>query len=705
MTARRKLSRRAFLALTGTATVVVGGGIAAYALQAETPVSGRAVNAFVAITTEGDIEFVCPAQDLGQGAPVALAMIIAEEIGAAMERVRILPAPRDPARYGNPEFRGRMVTADSTTTLGYWPLLRQAGAEARMALIETAARQQGWRGQDCRTGAHAVLHLPTGGSVGFDRVVAEGRLRMPGASAGNRKPAADFTLIGTSPGRPDAVAIVTGRKLFATDQRAEGTDIAILSRSPHLGGTVEALDDGATRAIDGVTGIHMLADRSAVAVIAGDTWAALKGVQALAIRWSAPPAFDSERERATLAAALDDPALPRVMLRGDQGRPATATDKTSLFYAPSITHVLPEPLNATAAAQAMGLGVKLHGATQSLDLDMRYGARTWKTPPFLIDASAAPSGGAYGRRVLNDAVRDAAEIAKTIGRPVQVIRPQLDEMIRGQVRPASVQRIAATLDTDGNLGSWRHEIASDGTLATHLTSSLKGADGTEDNTATDGAYHPYRCADQQISWTRVASLPNPGFLRGVSAGYTVWAIETMVERLARDAGQDPLDWRLRHLDDARLAAVLRRAGQMSDWGATGRHFGLGVMIFRGARVATVAEVADNAVRHLWIAVDVGQVIHRRQLLAQVEGAAIWGLSQALLERVSYRDGAAEIASLADYPMLDNASLPPIDIALVEEPGRPPAGAGEIGIPTTVAAVGNAMEAATGRRFDALPLIA
>lgn len=701
MTARRKLSRRIFLVLTGTGAIAVGGGLAALALQAETPVSGQAINAFVAITSEGDIEFVCPAQDIGQGAPVALAMILAEEVGAVLDRVRILPAPRDAGRYGNPDFGGRMVTADSKSTMGYWPLLRQAGAEARMALIETAALQKGWRRQDCRTEAHAVRHLPSNAAIDFKQIVAGGRLRMPGAAAQDHKAARDFSLLGTSPQRPDALDIVTGRKRFGTDQRPDGTDVAILSRSPYLGGTVETFEDGKARAIDGVTGIHLLKDRSAIAVIARDTWSALKGAKALSINWSPAPAFDSDGERAALFTALDDPQMAQVILRGTGLRPESAA--SSSFYASSLTHVLPEPLNATAEAQTMGLGVRLRSATQSLDLDMRYGAQTWKTAPFMVETRATASGGAYGRRVLNDVVRDAAEIAKAIGRPVQVIRPQLDEMIRGQVRPAAVQRLSASLDAQGNLASWRHEIASDATLATHLPSSLKGTNGTEDNTATDGAYHPYTCADQEVRWVRVASLPTPGFLRGVSAGYTVWAIEVTLERLIRNAGRDPLDWRLRHIEDARLGAVLRQVAAMSAWGEAGRHLGLATMIFRGARVATVAEVIGTSVHHVWIAVDAGQVIHRRQLLAQIEGGAVWGLSQALHEKLTFLDGGAGIASLADYPMLRTAALPPIDIALVEAAGRAPAGAGEIGVPTTVAAVCNAMEAATRRRFDTLPL--
>ncbi len=701
MTRRRKLSRRAFLALGATATIAIGAGVTAYALQADMPTTGTQVNAFAAVTEAGDIEFVCPGQDLGQGAPVALAMILAEEIGADIGRVRILAAPRAAARYGNPDFGGRMVTADSKTTLGYWPILRLAGAEMRLALIATAARQKGWSVGDCKAAEHQVMHLRSGERIAFAEIIAGGRLTMPGASPADLKPAEDFTLLDTSPQRPDALAIVTGRKMFGTDARPPGVLVAVLKRSPHLGGTVDAFDAAAALAVQGVSHVHMMEDRRAVAVVASDTWSAMKGAGALDVTWSAAPDFSSAGERARLVAALDDPAAAPVAMRGSPQR-ANGADAV-LFYAPSLTHVLPEPLNATAEALSLGLGVRITSATQSLDLDMRYGAQTWKTAPFMIDSRATPSGGAYGRRVLNDAVRDAAEIAKAIGQPVQAIRPQLDEMQRGQIRPAAVQRLSARLDKQGRLTAWRHEIASDGTLATHLPGSLKGENGTEDNTATDGAYHPYLCADQSVSWTRVASAPSPGFLRGVSASYTVWAIETVIERLTRQAGRDPLAWRIGNTADERLQAVLARVRDISGWGEAGRKLGLGAMIFRGARVASVAEMRGGEVAHLWIAIDVGQVIHRRQLLAQVQGGAIWGLSQALHESLTYRDGAAAIGSLADYPMISNGRLPPIDISIVEAPGQPPAGAGEVGVSTVVAAVCNAMEAETGISFNELPL--
>lgn len=699
---RRRLSRRAFLASAGAVTVGVGiaGGYAF--VQTPSPQTGQIINAFVSLLSDGQVEVVCPAQDLGQGAPLALAMIVAEEMGADITLVKIIAAPRDAATYGNPDFMGRMVTADSKTTRGYYAPLRLAGAEARLALVETVHRLKGWAKEQCRVAQHHVIDDASGASMSFAEIAASGHIQMPGTvTEGDLKPPSDFSLLGTSPAKGDQNDIVTGRKRFGVDYRDADTSIAILQRSPHLGGVVLSVDDSATKAINGVEAVVVLED--AVAVVGVDTWSALKGRAALMVEWSSPHDFSSAAERDKMEAAFENAEHPRVVLR-NTGTAFGGHEVSAEFYAPCLKHVIMEPLNATAKGKSLGLGVEISGSTQSLDLDMRYAAKTWKTAPFMIDATGRPSGGAYGRRVLNDAVRDAATVAKQFGRPVQVIRPMLDELQRGQVRPAALQRLAASLSPDGDLVSWQHNIASDATLSTHLPSSLKGANGDEDNTATDGAYHSYRTPHDQIEWSRVETLSEPGFLRGVSAGYTVWAIETMVERLALSAGRDPLEWRLAHLDDPRLRAVLSRAAEMAGWGAPDRHLGLGIMSFRGSSVASVGEVRDGRVTGLWIAADVGRVIHRDNVLGQIEGGAIWGLSMALRESLTFGDGRAQIDSLADYPVLSSDELPPIQIELVAPTqDDPPFGVGEIGVPSVIPAICNAMERATGQQFDRLPL--
>lgn len=696
------LSRRAFLTTAGALTVGVGLAAGYDLARDESRRNGRIINAFVSLLLDGRVQFVCPALELGQGAHLSLSMIIAEEMGADIQLIEVISAPRNDESYGNPDFDGRMVTADSKTTRGYFLPLRFAGAEARQALIETVCERKGWSRRDSRAACHQIANALTGESVSFAEIASWGYLRQPKLTKPlSLKPAKEFTLLGTSPSPSDARDVVMGTKLFGVDCRDRGTSVAVLARSGRLGDKVASVGDAAAKAVSGVEDVVVLDD--AVAVVARDVWSALKGRAALTITWTNASGFNSADERKRLEAALDDQGRRHVSLR-EVGAFPGPYQYFAEFYAPTLKHVVLEPLNATARGFGMGVGVEISGSTQSQDLDMRFAAQTWKTAPFMVTTEPRPSGGAYGRRVLNDAVGDAAAVAKTLGRPVQVVRPMQDELRRGQVRPSAFQRIMASLSSDGGLLAWRHEFSSDGTLATHLPSSLKGVNGDEDNTATDGSYHCYRTPNDSIRWTYVPSEPIPGFLRGVSAGYTVWAIETMVERLARAALRDAVEWRCSHLDDHRLRTVLCAAAEMSGWGARGRHFGAGLTSFRGAAVASVAEVVGERVAGLWIAADVGRVIHRRNVLAQIEGGAVWGLSMALEERLVYSNGCAEVDGLADYPVLRLDKLPPIEIQLIEDAGSErPCGVGEVGVPTVIPAVCNAMESATGKVFNALPL--
>jgi isoquinoline 1-oxidoreductase beta subunit len=691
------------------ALAAAAGGAAYLARPARTGLIGRPINDFVAITEDGTIEVICPAAELGQGSSTVLPMILAEEIGADLLRVRVRSAPRDAARFGNPEFDGRMVTADSKTTYGYFDVLRRAGAEARIALIGAAAAFENWSPADCRTKGHAVVHIPSGRTIDFRTIGENGRLRTPRAvGPADFKPRSDYVVLGTSPAPAGLQAKVTGAFAFGIDRRSPEASVAVVVRSPHLGGQPIATDDIACRAVDGVEDVVVLDD--GVAVVARHTFAALKGSRLLAVQWTKPTAFDDAAQERALTAALSGSAADVVTVsksgRPDQEGHAIEVDVT--LASPQVSHLAQEPLNAEARGTTFGLAVAVAGSTQSPDLDMRYAARTWKTAPFMVETEAAPSGGAFGRRVLNDVVRDAAAVAKAVGRPVQVIRPLVEELRRGQVRPAAVQRIVARADAAGRLLTWRHSVASDSVLARHLTPTFE-ARGRIDNTATDGLRHPYAVSvGEEIRWCRHSSPPDPGFLRGVSAGYTVFAIETVADRIARAAGRDPLEWRLAHLTDPRGRRVVEAAAAKGGWLAEdGLLRGIATMTFRRSWIATVATLSNVGgnfrIERLDIVADVGLAIHPDLVVRQIEGATVFGLSMATLERLPYEEGQAAVASVADYPILTTDAIPPIAVELVAAgDADDPGGAGELGVPTVAPAVANAASVATGSWPGRLP---
>ncbi|MCW2307807.1 xanthine dehydrogenase family protein molybdopterin-binding subunit [Rhodobium gokarnense] len=715
MSARLRLSRRAFLFGAGGAAAVVALGAGGYEALKPGParLAGRRINVWLSILETGDIQFACPGLEMGQGTTTVLPMIVAEEMGADLSRILVVPVPRAPELYGNPIFDGHLVTADSKTTRGYFDPLRLAGAEARLALITTAAASRGWQEADCFAEGHAVRHRPSGRHVGFAEIAKATTLELPDAvGSADFKPRSTYRLIGTSPAEKDLQAKVTGRMSFGIDARMADTLVAVLARAPQLGATPETVDETAARNVPGVVDVVRLED--AVAVVAEALWPALKGRNLLDIAWTRPEPFDTASERALLEDALARPLDPAHVVRGSVAAAANAEAApiriARSFFSPNVTHIALEPMNATVRGTAYGLGAEITGPTQSLDLDMRYGARTWKTAPFLVETRATPAGGAFGRRVLNDVVRDAALVAKAVGRPVQVVRPLADEMRRGMVRPAAAQTIEATADADGTLRSWVHRVASDGVLGRHIPATLEQRGGV-DNTSTDGLFHGYRVAAEAIAWHRVTCRPDPGFLRGVSAGYTVFAIETTADAIARAAGRDPLEWRLSHLTDPRQKRVLQAVADTAGWGATSspdRSRGLSVMSLRESAIATVAEISleSGAVRvtKLWIAADVGLAIHPEKVVGQIEGAELHGVSLALKERLIYAGGATEAEGIADYAMLSADEAPEIDVTLIDEAeATHPFGAGEIGLPGVAPAIANALTALTGAEPTELPL--
>lgn len=699
-----RISRRAVLA--GLGGGVVAGGAMLGLSGGGIVLPGYVINAFIAIEADGSIVFACPAVELGQGCTTALAMIVAEEIGADLDRLRVLPAPRDPGRYGNPDFEGHMVTADSKTTRGYFAPLRLAGAQARQALIEAAAMIGDWRTGDLDTVDHAAIHRPSGRRLDFGEIAARTTPRPPHLEPAPR-PRAGWRLIGTSPPLPDSRAKVTGQYAYGIDRRSPDALVAVLARAPHPGGQVIEVRDAAARAVAGVEAVVRLED--AVAVVARHTWAALEGARLLDIDWSPAPALSDATCAAALAAALADPARgTTVAAHGDVEAGLTGGARRFAFTleAPHVSHLALEPLNAEARGETFGLGVAVRSATQSPELDMAFAARTWKTAPFMVATEATAPGGAFGRRVLNDTVRDAARVAKALGRPVQVVRPLRDELRRGQVRPAATQRIEAATDAGGTLTAWRHRIASDSVLARHIASTFE-ARGRIDNTATDGMRHPYRVAAEHLAWHRCELAPEPGFLRGVSAGHATFAIETAIDRIARAHGRDPLEWRLAHVDAPRGRAVLERAAVRAGWHAgNGGHRGLALMTFRDSWIVTVARLDDAPtprLAELVIVADVGIAVHPDNVRRQIEGAAVLGLSLAGTERLVFAGGRALIDSVADYPVLRADSLVPITVELIgAETAERPSGAGELGVPTVAPAIANALARVSGTWPERLP---
>lgn len=725
MTDRKPVSRRVFLLGAGAAGAAGAGG-AVLGLTLALPVAtafasirGLKPNIWVAIGTDGIVTIVRPAEELGQGSTTALPMILAEELDADWSKVRVVAPPFDHA-YGNPIFFDRLVTADSRSTRGYWDPLRRAGAEARAVLIETAARH--WRvpAAELTTEPGAVLHAASGRRLDHGAVAALDPADPPSRPI-PLKPRASWRLIGTSPERLDLAAKVNGSARYGTDAGMAEMRVASVARGPVPGSAPRRVDHRAALAVPGVEAVVPLPD--GVAVVARDGWTAERGRAALSVVWDADPkaaAYDSAAALRSFMAVARDAGRQGYEVRR-RGDPAAAFAGAARvlemeFESHHVAHRAMEPLNATARIHGLGFAVDLVASTQARSLNMRLAAKAGKTAPFMVDVTPTLVGGAFGRRVDNDVSRDAVLVAKVVGHPVKVVRTVLDDLTHGQYRPLSAQRLRAALDERGRILGWTHRIVADSVIARLFPDRFE-AEKHLDQTVIDGQEHDYAIPHQRLDYVRENAGIPVGFLRGVGGGFTVWAIESFLDQIAATVGRDPLELRLTMLDDPRARRVLEVAAEMAGWSGRGTSapMGIGCCRLRGTCIAVVAEVdvrgdgggGDGGggrlrVPRVWAAVDPGIAVHPDSVAAQVEGAIVMGTGMALQEAVIFKNGVAQVQTVADYPILGPVDAPQVEVRLLASDTDKPCGVGEIGVLPMAPAIANAVFAATGRRLTRLP---
>ena len=687
---------------------------------------GKPLGLWVRMGADGRVTLVNPAIEMGQGSRTALARVLSQALDLDWSQVQVVDAPYDEA-YGSARFGGKLVTADSAATREFTPLLQTAGAQVRAALMAAAARRWQCTPQALRTSAGRV-EPPDGradlAALPYLALIEDADLAAAPDPASLIPPAT--RQVGVDVRRVDLPDKLNGKACFGVDGRPPEVPVALLARGPWPGAKPLGMDDRAALAVPGVQAVLKLDD--AVAVVARDTWSAIQGRRALQLRWreTEGPAYDSEATLKAFAALAADaaqtgyrvqPAAPtHTEVEPDPG-PASAPDTgrvgqarvqhwQATYLARHVTHACMEPLNTLLRPRLWGQGAKAMSSTQAPSLDMRAIARAMKTAPFLIEVDHCLVGGAYGRRVDNSAAVDAARVAKALGGPVQALWLPGDDIAHGQVRSIAAVHLSAQLDAQGRLLQWRHRTVADSTIARMFPERF-AQEGGLDQTMVDGSQAPYRCADQRIEYLRrPTGLPN-GFLRGVGAGFNVFGIESFVDELALLAGQDPLAWRLAHLDRPAHRRVLQALAERCVWpahGSAGRALGLAFMDFRGSIVATAAEVErtgqepqDWRPTRMWVVLDCGLAVQPDAVKAQVEGAAAMGTGFALREVLHVRGGRRHVDSVAAYGPVRGHELPRIDVMLVAGEPRPPQGVGEVGLPGVAPALANALVRLGGSR--------
>ena len=678
-------------------SLVVGGGLVLGKLCPLEAAKGEPVlqpNPFVRIGQDGTVTVWVNKSEMGQGVLTGLAQIVADELGADWERVVPVQADADP-KFGNQN------TGGSTAVRTQFERLRKAGAAAREMLLEAAARR--WKVEPARLHAEGgfVLDRKTGKRLAFGALVAVAA-GLPVPQNPPLKSPSNFTLIGKPLPRKDSLAKLTGKAIFGTDVRLDGMLYAVIARPPVFGAKLKGFQAAAAKKVEGVVRVFPVS--SGVAVVAKDTWAALKGRAALKVSWEEgeTAGFSSRK----LLTRMHEKAQGRGLLAKRHGEPLAPKGDwrhvEATFSLPFLAHAPMEPQNATAWFRDGGLEV--WAPTQVPMPARREAAEVAGLSLDQVTLHVTFLGGGFGRRLASDFVREAVEVAKQFSVPVQLLWTREDDLAHDFYRPPSVHRLEAWLDPAGQvLGLRHHQVIASISQQRHPARA-----GEIDRGALEGAEPPYAFEAFELEQTLVP-VPVPlGAWRSVYASQNPFASEHFFDLLARAVGADPWRWRLDLLPEGPLKQTVRLAGERAGWDKplpAGWGRGIACCSSFGSHVAEVAEISLNngklKVERVVVAIHCGRAINPRLVEQQLVSAVVFGLSAFLRGKITVEKGRVLETNFDGYEPLRYFEMPKVEVHIVPSQD-PPGGVGEPGVPPLAPAVANAILAATGKLVSRLP---
>jgi isoquinoline 1-oxidoreductase subunit beta len=729
------VSRRQFVATCGAAGLTLGFRVDPASALAE-PAGSFTPNAYLSIDADGTVTMWTTKLEMGQGVRTLLPMLLADELCADWSRVRV-----EQARPGG-RFKGiELHTSGSSSAEDSWQPLRHAGAAAREMLVAAAAQAWGVAPASCRAENGMVHHAASGRSLSFGRLAARAA-KLPVPREPRLKSREEFTLIGRPMKRVDGPAIVTGKARYGLDVKLPGMLHASIERAPTLGGRLVRFDDSAALKVPGVRAVRPVTAgvHPGVAVLADDTWSALRGRAALKIEWApgAGAQFDSERFLARLPAALEGHRYPvRAEGDADSALGAAAKRLRATYTYPFQAHAPLETQNCTAHVRPDR--AELWVPTQTDVRTLAQAARVSGLAEEKITLHPMLMGGGFGRRLFADFVAEAVQLSKESARPVQLLWTREDDMRFGYFQPATIERFEAGLAADGSLAALvHHSSASDLTIydihgGRDIWNDPPKPARAENSYAEDespwGAFdNPYVFPALKVDCVDVTSPVPAGPWRAVQYPSTVFGRESFLDELAAVLGRDPVDLRLsllpddagpigrRGLDRGRLRGALTAVRDRSGWStplahSADRWWGRGVSLnvyHRGTYLAMVAEVSvardysDLRVHRIVTAVDCGLALNPLGITGQTESAVTWGLSATLAGKMNFRNGAGVESSYRDFRVMTIDRMPVVETHILPGNGEP-RGYGEHPVPLVAPAVANAVFAATGRRVRDLPI--
>ena len=678
-------------------------------MGADSPDSSAAEHPFgawVRIATDGQVLIYNPASEMGQGSMTALPVILAEEMDADWDRVRIEHSPVEPAVYGRSWGGGRgrggsMMTAGSMAVRGYYMNLRLAGAQIRRVLLDNVAREWGVPVSELMTEPGVVVHAASGRRITYGEVAAFAEVpdELPEVSEAELKPPGEFRLIGHSVARHDVPGKTDGSAVFAFDVQVPDMLYGVITRAPVHESSPASFNEAEVRGMPGVVGTLRL--DYGVGVVAGTVEEAFAARDAMEIEWAGgarAEGFDSVEALEAYTGIADGDSRGRPL--SESGDVRAAMDGAAMRYEADyfndyVYHAQMEPLGAVASVNAAGDGAEVWAGTQAPDMARAAVARELGVAVDKVTFHPCYLGGGLGRRTMADYIVEAVKLSRSVRRPVKLIWTREDDLQYGAFRPMSLQRLTGGVDAGGNLTAWTHTVVGDGRGL--LASGI--------------GIRYYDIPNQRIEMRTASHGVRTKHWRAVGHGPNKFAIEAFIDDIARGEGLDPVTLRRKLLRGSpRAIAVLDLVAEMADWGdapPSGRARGVAFVERSGTLAAGVAEISleeDTGrirVHRFWCAADGGMVVQPRNARAQIEGGIVNGLSTALFERLTLRDGRVEQSNFHDYSILRMSDMPDIEVRFMPST-EPPMGLGEPGVPVAAGAVANAFAALTGRPLRHMP---
>jgi isoquinoline 1-oxidoreductase beta subunit len=750
------VSRRGFLkGMIATGSLVIAAefvssraGFAAYLTGADRMPHGvrSDPHLLISIAPDGTVTLVAIRSEMGTGSRTSLPMIIADELEADWARVHVVQAPGDEEKYGNQDTDG------SRSLRHHIQPMRQCGAAARQMLETTAAKRWGVDPGEVVAQNHEVVHRASRRKLGYGELAADASaLPTPAADQIKLKDPASFRYIGkgTTP-IVDLFDITTGRAVYGIDAKVPGMKYAVIARPPVLGGKPVSFDAEAAKKVPGVEKVvtiegtpspPLFQPLGGVAVIAQNTWAALKGREALKVTWDDGPhaSYDSLAFKAQLE---DTARRPGKVVRndGDAERALASAAKvvSAEYYVPHLAHATMEPPSATV--RVAGGKCEAWACVQSPGKTREDLAKKLGLKPEDVTVHVTLLGGGFGRKSKSDFVLEAAVLSQAMnGVPVKVIWTREDDLQNGYYHTVSVERIDAGLDRNGKVVAWRHRSVAPTILSTFKPDQKNEAPFELGMGLVDVPFDipNLRCENGEAeAHTRI------GWFRSVSNIPHGFAVQSFVAELGKATERDPKEVLLEligpprivdprrskevadfwnygdpfetyPIDTARLRRVVELVAEKADWGRKlqPRH-GLGIAVHRSflTYVATVVEAAVDEKGHVTVprvdtAIDCGFAANPERIRSQIEGAAVMGMSLAFYGEISFKKGRVEQSNYDTYRVLRIDESPPLTEVHIVPAGIdvPSSGVGEPGLPPFAPALCNAIFAATGKRIRRLPI--